>query len=131
MKGLDTNVLIRFLIGDDERQAAKVHKLFTETEKRKQRLFVPNVVILEMLWVLESVYSVPREDILDAIEALNYMPILEFENRHIIQQFLFSAIQNRTDLSVLLIAHTAAFHNCETVLTFDKKASKFKLFEYL
>jgi predicted nucleic-acid-binding protein len=36
---------------------------------------------------------------------------------------------NRYDLADLLIAHSAKIQGCETVLTFDKKASKFKLFE--
>ena len=58
MKAIDTNILIRFLIGDDELQAKKVYAIFKKTELEKKELFVPLLVILEMLWVLESVYEI-------------------------------------------------------------------------
>jgi predicted nucleic-acid-binding protein len=57
------------------------------------------------------------------------MPIFKFENLTTVQNFILSASKNKFDLSDLLIAHSANTHNCETVLTFDKQASKFKLFE--
>ena len=129
MKGVDTNILIRFLIGDDEQQARKVYNVFKKTELDKNELFVPLLVILELIWVLESVYEISRTDILDSVSDLLLMPILKFENQSVLQQFIISAQGNRYDLSDLLIAHSAKIQGCETVLAFDKKASKFSLFE--
>jgi predicted nucleic-acid-binding protein len=57
------------------------------------------------------------------------MPILRFEHKSVLQQFTLSAQKNRYDLADLLIACSAKIQGCETVLTFDKKVSKFKLFE--
>jgi len=129
MKGVDTNVIIRFLIGDDEKQAKKVYNIFKKTELDKDELFVPLLVILELIWVLESVYEISRTDILDSISELLLMPILKFEHQSALQQFIMSAQGNRYDLSDLLIAHSAKIQGCETVLTFDKKVSKFSLFK--
>ena len=129
MKGVDTNVIIRFLIGDDEKQAKKVYDLFKKAELEKNELFVPLLVILELIWVLESVYEISRTDILDSISELLLMPILKFEHQSALQQFIMSAQGNRYDLSDLLIAHSAKIQGCATVLTFDKKASRFSLFE--
>lgn len=124
MKGIDTNVLIRFLIGDDELQTKKVYKIFKKAESQKNELFVPLLVILELIWVLESVYDIPRIDILDSIRELILMPILKFEHQSALQQFIHAAQGNKYDLSDLLIAHSANAQGCEAVITFDKTASK-------
>jgi predicted nucleic-acid-binding protein len=129
MKAIDTNILIRFLIGDDELQAKKVYTIFKKAESEKKELFVPLLVILEMVWILESVYDIPRAKILDSINDLLLMPIFKFDQLSTLQQFVHSAQGNKYDLSDLLIAHSAKMNGCETVITFDKKASKFQLFE--
>lgn len=129
MKGVDTNILVRFLTGDDEEQARKVYKIFQNAESEKKELFVPLVVVQELVWVLESVYMISRQEIIESINDLTLMPIFKFENLAALQQFLLSAQRNQYDLSDLLIAHAAKSNGCDTVLTFDKKASKYDLFE--
>ena len=129
MKGIDTNILIRFLVGDDKQQTKKVYNIFKKVELDKKELFVPLLVVLELIWVLESVYEVSRPEILDSISELLLMPILKFEHQSALQQFTNSGQGNKYDLSDLLIAHSAKEQGCEAVLTFDKKASKFQLFE--
>jgi predicted nucleic-acid-binding protein len=67
MKALDTNILVRFLVSDDERQSEAVYRLFRRAESEKMVFFVPFLVILETIWVLEAAYQISRADILDAI----------------------------------------------------------------
>ena len=129
MKGVDTNILVRFLVRDDEQQAMKVYKIFKTAEAEKNELFVPLLVVLELIWVLASAYEVSRTEILDSIRDLLGMPILKFEHPSALQQFVFAAQGNTYDLSDLLIAHSAKVNGCETTLTFDKKVSQFELFE--
>jgi len=131
MKALDTNVLIRFLVADDEKQANQVRLLFKQAESDQQKLYVPILVVLEMLWVLESVYKISRHQILDALQNLLLMPILQFDEQGTLQRFIHSAKDGKEDLSDLLIAHSAVEAGCEDVLTFDKKASGFKHFQLL
>jgi len=131
MKVLDTNVLIRFLVRDNEQQAEIIYRIFKQAESDKKVLFVPLLVVLETVWVLESVYKISRQEILDSINDLILMPILEFEAQSAIMSFVSSARESKMDLSDLLIAHSARFSGCECVLTFDKRASDFGLFELL
>lgn len=132
MKALDTNVLVRFLVKDDPEQAKQVLKLFNEAAKKGEKFFVPCCVVLEILWVLESVYRVPRDKILEAISDLLYMPVLEFEKRIAIHAFLNTARHTNADLSDILIGCLAKENHCEAVLTFDKKAARLlKTFELL
>ncbi|MBE8232425.1 MAG: type II toxin-antitoxin system VapC family toxin [Endozoicomonadaceae bacterium] len=131
MIAVDTNILVRFLVGDDTKQANKVYRLFKKIEGEKNELFIPTVVILELIWVLESVYEIARSDILDSISQLMLMPIFQFENPAVIQNFISEAQKAKLDLSDLLIVHSAKISGCKIVLTFDKKASKYKYFDLL
>ncbi|MBE9533027.1 MAG: type II toxin-antitoxin system VapC family toxin [Proteobacteria bacterium] len=129
MIALDTNLLVRFLVGDNEQQAKKVYQLFKKTEVNKTELLIPLLVILELIWVLDSAYDIDRGDILESINDLLLMPIFKFEQRTVLQKFILSAQQNNYDLSDLLIAHSAKFQGSDKTITFDKKAAKHELFE--
>ncbi|MFK5925357.1 MAG: type II toxin-antitoxin system VapC family toxin [Desulfuromusa sp.] len=129
MKAIDTNILVRFLVGDDELQARKVYNIFKQAESNKKKLFVPLLVVLELIWVLESAYKIRQREIIDSISELLLMPILKFEHLSVLQQFTKNAPVTKYDLSDLLIAYSAVEQGCELTFTFDKKASKFKLFE--
>jgi len=131
MKALDTNVLVRFLVRDDKLQAETIYRVFKKAESDREVFFVPLLVVLETVWVLESVYKIPRQEILDSVNELILMPILKFETQPAILNFISSARETKMDLSDLLIAHSAKFSGCECVLTFDKRASNFRLFELL
>lgn len=131
MKAIDTNVLVRFLVGDDENQAKKVYDLFKGAEQTGERFFVPLLVVLELLWVLESVYDVPRREILESLNELTFMSVLRFESQDVIHRFIDAAYGNLFDLSDLLIAHSSKDSGCDKVLTFDKRASSHELFEMI
>lgn len=131
MKGLDTNVLVRFLVRDDEIQAEIVYQRFKQAELNGEELFISVPVVLETIWVLESVYKVERAHLLDSIEALMQMPILKFEAQPAVHSMVTSARQSNTDLSDLLIGQSAKYAGCDAVLTFDQRAAVLDLFKLL
>ena len=131
MNALDTNVLVRFLVQDDARQAQVANQLLNEAEAQQQTYYVSNVVVLELMWVLKAAYKVPREAIVGAISELLSMSALEFQDQTVVRDFTTSAQNNTYDLSDLFIGQVAKNAKCETTLTFDKKAAKSLLFERL
>ena len=66
MHGVDTNVIVRYLIGDDPAQAAKARGVIGQMP-----VFVPKTVLLEVEWVLRGVYELPSKQI---IPALRFLP---------------------------------------------------------
>lgn len=70
-----------------------------------------------------------RDEIIGAVNDLMSMPLLEFEQQSVVRAFVQSAKVTSHDLSDLLIAQSAKQGGCESTLTFDKKASRFELFE--
>jgi predicted nucleic-acid-binding protein len=128
MNALDTNAVVRFLIGDDEKQTRLVHRVFLDAEKQGSTLFVSTAVLLETIWVLSSVYKCPREEIKNALVHMGDLPILEIENRDRIVTLCRLASESDTDLADVLIGLVSRDAGCETTLTFDRKASKSELF---
>lgn len=131
MKSLDTNVLIRFLVNDDVKQGEIVRRLFLDAEKKKDVFFVTTPVILEVLFVLDSVYEFSRNEIILALESMVQMPVLQFENSDVIQKFLSYASKTNIELEDLLIGVISQEAGCDSTITFDKKAAKSSLFELL
>ena len=131
MIALDTNILVRFLVRDDKKQAEAVYRRFLQAEKSGEQLFVPLLVLLETLWVLESVYELSRTDILCAIEDLLHLPILQFETDEVVVTFLSDAKITKTDLADILIGCSAKSNGNEAIITFDKKASRLPYFRLL
>ena len=131
MKSLDTNIIIRFLVNDDYKQGELVKKLLLKAEKNSEVFFVSSAVVLEIIYVLDSVYGYSREEILAAFESMLLMPVLLFENSEVIQKLLVSAVKTGIELEDLLIGITAQEAGCEKTVTFDKKAAKSDLFELL
>ena len=129
MKALDTNVLVRFLVNDDPQQAKRVTDLFTSAEEDGDRFLVPTIVLLELIWVLESVYEFSRNEIVEACELLAQMPVLSFENYAVLQRLIAFGRTTHAHLPDLLIGLTGQSSGCELTLTFERGLEKTGLFE--
>ena len=79
MPGLDTNVLVRWLVADDDDQTQRAQKLFKSAVSRQATLFVPSTVMLELEWVLRSRYRFDKNTVLQAFNALLETQELEFQ----------------------------------------------------
>lgn len=102
-----------------------------DAESTKERLFVPLIVVLELIWVLESAYRIPRSNIAEAIGDLLLLPVFQFEQAKVVREVLVTAASTSYDLSDLLIAHCTKEYGCTAILSFDKKAGKYPLVEIL
>ncbi len=131
MTALDTNILVRLLVKDDESQSKIVFKRFKKAEKENETLFIPLLVALELIWVLDSVYDCSREEVVNAIEKLTMMPIIRFEKLEVIHELIKCGRSTTIDLSDLLISNSSITNGCIKTITFDKDASKYQLFELL
>jgi predicted nucleic-acid-binding protein len=128
MKALDTNVLVRFLVRDDEKQSAMVKRMLLDAEKSNEQFFIPLAVTLETMWVLSSAYDYSRKEIVDAFDGLLSLPLFLLENHSCIATLCRKANTTEAELSDLLIGIIARESGCATTMTFDKKASRSEFF---
>jgi len=131
MRALDTNILVRFITGDDSSQTDRVHELFRTAEERHEMLFVSLPVTLELIWVLVSTYEAPKAAIAEALQHLLGLPYLRFEHEGRLKNLLATSGQNPLGLGDLLVGLSGKEHGCATTLTFDRKAARHPLFTAL
>lgn len=131
MIAVDTNILVRFLVRDDEIQYQKVVHFFSDVALNNQKIYVPLLVVLETNWVLSFHYKIQRQDIIEQLLSLTEIETFCFEHHYSVQTTLKNALNNSFDLSDLLIACRCAVSQHLPVMTFDKKASRHLNFELL
>jgi predicted nucleic-acid-binding protein len=121
---LDTNLLVRLLVNDDQRQAAKVEAWLAKQSSPARPAWVDHVVLCELVWVLERSYSYQREEVNVCITALLEHKSLKVESPELVRQALALHASQSADFSDYLLAARAQAAGYSPVLTFDKKAAK-------
>lgn len=128
MLGIDTNVLVRFLVRDDEAQFEKASKLIRREVTAGRRVFVSHLVLLEAEWVLRSRYGLQKNRITAAISGLLDATDLEFEDEPAIEEALFAWKETAVDFAACLIGARNRRLGCHATATFDSRASKLPWF---
>ena len=67
---VDTNVILRFLTGDPPELAARARSLFESVDRGEVALVIDEIVLAEAVWVLESFYSYPGEQVSRVLQQL-------------------------------------------------------------
>lgn len=111
MRAVDTNVLARFLLRDDERQ-----HLLSRALLETSAVFVPITVALELEWVLRS-YDLPRAQVVRTIRDLMGLPNVIFEDSDRLREAL-SLVDGGADFADTF--HLVRCGGCTDFVTFDK-----------
>lgn len=120
MIALDTNVLVRFLVEDDEAQSAAAATLVEETLSREAGLFVSDIVMCETVWVLGTSYRVRKPEIVAILRDLLRAKQLVFAGPDSLSRALAAYASGRGDFSDYLIREHARAADCDQVATFDR-----------
>ena len=70
MKFLDTNILLRYLTGDDARKARACEALFERTERGQEALYTTVLVMAEVVWILMGKYRHSKASVVEAVRRL-------------------------------------------------------------
>lgn len=122
MIGLDTNVVVRYIMQDDAKQAASASRLVESLTDSSG--FIPLIVIVELSWVLTSAYSLSRQQLAEALEGVLRSKEWVVEKADIVWQAVRLFQSGSADFADCLIFRSAAAAGCEKTMTFDKDAAK-------
>ena len=75
MRAIDTNVLVRYLVGDEPKEGARARTVVDAGE-----VFVSTTVLLQSEWVLRSVYGFVTDKVAAALRAFSGLPGVSVEN---------------------------------------------------
>lgn len=123
MIGIDTNILVRYLTQDDTEQAKVAEQLFNEYATSPQSVFINNIVLCELVWVLERGYKYSKESITKVIKHILSTKEFIFENQELLWLALNQYSQKKLDFSDALIGEINKNFDCTNTFTFDKAAA--------
>jgi predicted nucleic-acid-binding protein len=113
MRAVDTDVIVRYLVGDDPAQADSARRVIGP-----EPVFVARTVLLEAEWVLRGVYELPARQVISALRALAGLPGVTVEDASLVARAMDWA-DGGMDFADAL--HLAAAGGCSGFLTFDKR----------
>ena len=120
---LDTNVLVRLIVKDDDQQTHVSAALLAKHAKRSESLFVAATVMLELEWVLRSRYKFRKEEVILALSSLLMTVELVFESEGPLEQALTSYEEGEADFADCLHLAISSARDALPFLTFDIGAS--------
>ena len=128
MLGIDTNVLVRFLVQDDQAQFEKARKLIKREVAAGNKVFINLLVLMETEWVLRSRYAIPKSRILDVFSGLLEATDIQLEDEAVLEETLYTWKDTTADFADCLIGARNRRLNCRATATFDAKAAKLSNF---
>lgn len=127
MKGLDTNVLVRYLAQDDPAQSARATRLIETELTAAEPGFISAVVLAELCWVLKRLYAATPHELVDTVADLLAGAQFHVDQRDAVQatvRHLRENASSKAHLPDVLIAQIARLQGCDQTLTFDRKAAR-------
>ena len=122
MIALDTNVLVRFLVADDRRQAEAARRLL-ESLSTDQPGFICREVAVELAWVLERGYGFDRTRVAGAFSALTETAGIRFEEREDVATAAAAVTGDGPGLPERLIVAASRRAEATALHTFDRQVA--------
>lgn len=131
MIALDTNVLVRFIVRDDERQAEAATRLMEDRCTAETPGIVSPVVLCELVWVLTSGYGYKRDMVVRVLRRILTVRELQVQNPALMLRAVKLFEEGPADFADYLIGLSNREAKADATFTFDVKAAKSDLFRLL
>jgi predicted nucleic-acid-binding protein len=129
MIGLDTNVILRYLLQDDPDQSPQVNRIFEQELSDRNPGFIVLATTFEIVWVLRSLLRQSPAQIALHMENLVTADSLEVQNEQQVFEAAFALKNGIGEFEDALIGALNAWAGCSHTLTFDKRAAGLPSFQ--
>jgi predicted nucleic-acid-binding protein len=124
VRGIDTNVLVRFLLRDDIRQAIAARRAIAKALSEGEPLVVSLVTLLETEWVLRANGGFDKARVVRELRRLFERRDIVFEDDAVVEQSLEAYADSNADFAECLMIAQYQRLGCSSMLTFDARAAK-------
>ena len=124
MTGLDTNILVRYIMQDDAKQSPKANRLI-ESLDADNLGFISTVSVIELFWVLSSCYGLSNAQVTQALETMLRAKSFVIERPEQVAKAISMFKGGKTDFADCLIQCSAKEAGCTETMTFDVSAAKY------
>ncbi len=121
---IDTSVILRLLVKDDEAKIRACEKLLREAKHQGVLLYLLPVAVLEIVWVLEKVYRYEKKRIREVVEAIINTPELKVEMEEVFQKALGAYESKNIKFADAVMGCWALERGYSVVYTYDEKDFK-------
>lgn len=129
---LDTNVLARYITNDHDEQTRAALKLIKKFVGQKNSIFINNIVLCELVWVLDRGYKYKKSEISLVISYILETKEFFFEDHHLLLLAMDYYQNNNCDFTDVLIGIINNHkYKCEKTFSFDKKTNNLREFSIL
>jgi predicted nucleic-acid-binding protein len=120
---LDTDTVLRLLLGDDERQSASAQRLWLQARRERTPLFISDIVLVDIAWALESRLELSRAEIADVLDQIFATELVVVSSAATIDRALAGYRTGRAAFADYLIREHARLAGAKEVVTFDRSFS--------
>lgn len=123
MRGIDTNILVRHFVDDDDPQCA-IAERFLRSLSNESPGYVSTVALLEMWWVLRKNYKMEKAGLIRAVGRMLANPHLRIEHKAEVSEAVDRFGVGSADFQDYLVERCCAGAGCARTMTFDRKAAR-------
>ena len=121
---IDTNVILRLLLGDQRTHHQRAFHLFKKAEEGEFILVLTTEVFLELIYVLSSFYEQSRDDIVSLMEGLMFHQGIKLSEREFVHDAWSRFCSTKVDIADCLLAARSQLQG-SSIASFDKDFQKF------
>jgi predicted nucleic-acid-binding protein len=129
--GLDTNVLVRYLVQDDPAQAKLASAAIESAAGRGERMRLSATTLCELVWVLESAYDQARADVARALEQIVRTADFDLEHAGHVRTAIERYRSTPADFADVIVGLVNEAAGCEHTLTFDRSLRRIPQFKVI
>ncbi|MBW1708109.1 MAG: PIN domain-containing protein [Deltaproteobacteria bacterium] len=121
---IDTNVVLRYLLGDHPEFSPKAEAFMTDVSTGKKKAEILDIVIVECVYVMEKFYKIPKTEIVEKLSSLlNFTGIVNPDRSELLEAVLKFKDSNVDIVDCILAACSSPE---KVVISFDKDMKKLK-----
>lgn len=128
MTGLDTNVLVRYIVQDDAEQSLAATALIEGGEQAGETFFINQIVLCEVVWVVKGCYNAGRDEVGRMVEQILRTASFRIQRSAEVWSTLNIYRKTPADFADCLIACTNRAADCTETATFDRQAAQIEGF---
>ena len=122
MIGIDTNVIVRYIVQDDPKQAKAATKLIEQSCSPDNPGFINHIVMCEIVWVLKRNYKLDKASICQVIEQIIRTDRIVIEDIQLVWKALETFKETKADFADCLLGQRNLQAGCGYTATLDDAA---------
>jgi predicted nucleic-acid-binding protein len=120
VRTIDANIILRYLTNDVPDQAMRAEKLLKRIDEGTENVFLPDIILADIIWILEGYYKQTKENIREWITAILSLQGLAFSDKDMALEALDIYVDKKTDWSDAFTASQMLQREITEIYSFDK-----------